>query len=99
MMKHFNRETAEKRAETLKALGHPIRLCIMDLLQDGERNVGDLAELLDIKSAIASQQLKLLRLSGLVSVEKRDGHSYYTIAHPNVPRLLDCLRTCDEMIK
>ena len=71
-MKHFDREAVEQQAETLKALGHPIRLCIMDVLQRGERNVGDIANLLEIKSAIASQQLKLLRLSRLVSVEKRN---------------------------
>lgn len=98
-MKRLDRETAEQRAETLKALGHPIRLCIIDLLENGERNVGNIAELLDIKSAIASQQLKLLRLSGLVAVEKRDGHSFYSIANPNLPRLLECLRTCDKVIK
>jgi len=88
--------TAQRRSETLKALGHPVRLRIIDLLNTGEHNVGQIAETLDMKSAIISQQLKILRLSGLVEVDKRDGHSFYRISNIHLPRLLDCLRSCDQ---
>lgn len=89
-------ETAQRRAETLKALGHPLRLQIVDLLNQEERNVGELAESLATESAIISQQLKILRLSGLVKVERRNGHSYYRLAMPQLSTLLECLTACDR---
>lgn len=86
---------AERCADTLKALGHPIRLRIMDILDKDERNVGELAELLGVKSAIVSQQLKILRLSGLVKLEKKEGHSYYRPAFPKISQLLACIKQCE----
>ncbi len=89
-------DTATRRAETLKALGHPIRLRIVDSLIAGPRAVGELAEMLNQQSAIISQQLKILRMSGLVAVDKHDGRSFYHLANPHLPRLFDCLRSCDQ---
>jgi len=89
-------DTAMRRSETLKALGHPVRLRIIDLLDNCEQCVGDIANELNVGSAIVSQQLKILRLSGLVRVERRDGHSYYSLAVPELSRLLSCLKTCDH---
>jgi len=94
-MNIIDESTAHRRSETLKALGHPIRLRIIDLLNQGEKSVGQIADVLDLKSAIISQQLKILRLSDLVVVDKRDGHSFYSIANPHLPQLFDCLRSCD----
>jgi len=96
IQERLDRGTAIRRADTLKALGHPIRLQLVDLLIASPHNVGELAEKLKLQSAIVSQQLKILRLSGLVAVDKRDGRSYYRLANPHLPRLFDCLRSCDE---
>jgi DNA-binding transcriptional ArsR family regulator len=49
-----------------KAVGNPVRLRIVAALCEGEENVGGLAERLDLKQAIVSQQLRILRMSGLV---------------------------------
>ena len=97
-MKLIDNDTATRRAETLKALGHPIRLRIIYLLNVGEQNVGELAKKLAHKSAIISQQLKILRLSGLVEVEKRNGHSFYRLANPHLSTLLECLKSCDRSL-
>ena len=79
----LDQDTATKRSETLKALGHPIRLRIVDLLAASEQCVGDIAKHLEVDSAIVSQQLKILRLSGLVQAERRNGHSYYSLSIPS----------------
>lgn len=92
----LNPQVAYRRSETLKALGHPIRLSIVELLNQQEHNVGDLARELTLDSAIVSQQLKILRMSGLVQSERRDGHSFYRLAIPQLSRLLECLRSCDH---
>ena len=92
----LNPQVAYRRSETLKALGHPIRLSIVELLNQQEHNVGDLARELALDSAIVSQQLKILRMSGLVQAERREGHSFYRLAIPQLSRLLECLRSCDH---
>jgi ArsR family transcriptional regulator, lead/cadmium/zinc/bismuth-responsive transcriptional repressor len=89
-------ELAQKRSETLKALGHPVRLRIVELLNEEERCVGDIARTLDLGSAIVSQQLKILRLSGLVKADRRNGHSFYSLAIAELSRLLECLVSCDQ---
>jgi DNA-binding transcriptional ArsR family regulator len=86
-------EVLERAADTLKAIAHPVRLRIVDLLGcSGELCVGDLVTALDAKSAITSQQLAILRDRGVV-VCRRDGNRiYYKLANPNLLRMLDCVR-------
>jgi DNA-binding transcriptional ArsR family regulator len=90
----LNPQVAQRRSETLKALGHPVRLSIVELLNRQEHNVGELAFELNLDSAIVSQQLKILRLSGLVHAERRDGRSFYRLSIPQLSRLLECLQSC-----
>jgi DNA-binding transcriptional ArsR family regulator len=78
-------------AEILKALGHSLRLRIVALLADGGEHVNALADRLDVPSAIVSQQLRILRMSGLVSVERAGGQAMYRIADARIYRLLDCM--------
>jgi len=54
----MNENTAEHAAKVLKAIAHPVRLQIVELLQAGEMCVGDIVEALGGKQAITSQQLR-----------------------------------------
>ena len=90
----FTLEQSRGIAEILKAVGHPIRLRIVEQLAFSEQCVGDLAEKVDEKQAIISQQLKILRLVGLVKIDRRDGRSFYSINNPHLHELLDCMRRC-----
>ena len=79
-------ESAEEAAAFLKALSHEGRLMILCHLALGEKSVGELEQLLDVRQAAVSQQLSRLRLEGLVST-RRDGKSiYYSILDPKVMR-------------
>ena len=89
-------EVAAFCSDILKAIGHPARLRIIDVLASGERNVSEMEEILGIKQAIISQQLKILRLSGLVRQERRNGHVYYSLAKPQIHELLGCIRRCHQ---
>lgn len=87
-------KSAEHYAQILKAVGHPVRLLIIDILAQGEKNVGELQELCRVKQAIISQQLKILRLTGLVGYERKNGRTYYRLLEINLKDLLKCLRNC-----
>ena len=80
-------------AEFLKALGHPLRLEILALLADRPEHVGALAERLHVAPAIASQQLRILRMSGLVAATRENGQAFYRLVDPRVLRLLQCLQS------
>jgi len=80
------------KADFFKVLGHPARVRILELLQDGERNVGELQVALDLDSSGTSQHLGVLRKIGLLET-RRDGTSvYYRLRDPRTLQLLDLAR-------
>ncbi len=81
-------------AEILKALAHPLRIQIIAILCSGQEHVNGLAERLAVKQAIVSQQLRILRMRGLVEVVKKDGYSYYQLAEPQLQDLVACMEKC-----
>lgn len=79
----------EIKADLFKALAHPARVRVLEVLLDGEQSVGELQPLVGIESSHLSQQLGVLRRAGLVTT-RRDGSSvYYTLRDPIVAELLD----------
>lgn len=88
----MNQATARRHAQIFKALMHPIRLQILDLLRREEACVCHLEAHLGLRQAYVSQQLAILRKAGLVA-DRRDGpNSFYRIARPEVLTLLSTAR-------
>lgn len=72
--------SAKRASEFLKALAHESRLMILCFLAEGEKSVGELEELLNLRQPTVSQQLARLRGDGLVT-NRRDGKTiYYSLA-------------------
>ena len=83
--------SAGEAEELLKALANRHRLTILCQLIDGERSVGELAEVLSLRDSTVSQHLALLRKDGLVST-RRDGQTiWYAIASAPARKLLETL--------
>jgi ArsR family transcriptional regulator len=80
------------KAELFKALGHPIRIRILELLRSGERPVSELQSLLEIESSAVSQQLALLRARDIVVGRKQGSSVYYSVVDPLIFDLLDVAR-------
>ncbi|NNE00432.1 MAG: winged helix-turn-helix transcriptional regulator [Pirellulaceae bacterium] len=79
-------------AECLKALAHPVRLRIVQLLLHGRYTVGELAEDCEIADNVASENLRLLQRCGFL-VSERDGRRvYYQVAEPHLSKLMDCIQ-------
>ena len=90
----FEDKECMRVVEILKAMGHPVRLRLVALLCDGEHNVGSLAESLGVPQTTVSQQLRILRMSGLVSVTRTGGFGIYRLAEPKLRTLISCLSSC-----
>ncbi|HNZ57546.1 MAG TPA: metalloregulator ArsR/SmtB family transcription factor, partial [Methylophilaceae bacterium] len=71
-------------AKYLKALAEPMRLQVLSVLRDGEKNVSQLKELSGSTQANVSKHLSLLSDYGLVKRESRGNCVYYSIADPSV---------------
>jgi ArsR family transcriptional regulator len=89
-------ERAERVAEVLKAVAHPLRLRIVALLCHAEHHVNGLAEALAAPQPIVSQQLRILRARGLVVANRENGFARYRLAEPALRDLVCCMEKCDR---
>ena len=89
-----SKERAVHCAELLKAVAHPLRLRIVAILCQGPHHVGALASDLEEPQAVVSQQLRILRLRGLVAFERRQGFAFYRLAEPALQDLIGCMERC-----
>ena len=74
--------TAEQLSRVFKALGHPLRLRIVSGLLDQECNVKRMTASLCVPQATVSQQLAVLRTSGVVVCERKGNQVCYRVAKP-----------------
>ncbi len=70
----------EKNAEILKALAHPVRLCIViGLLKNGSCNVSDMHLCLEMPQSTISQHLAKLKSVGIIKGERRGVEIMYSV--------------------
>jgi hypothetical protein len=72
--------TLEQRAEFFKALGHPARLLILNLVQIKPRHGEELAMILGLNPATISHHLALLSAAGLLTAHKEQYYQTYALA-------------------
>jgi DNA-binding transcriptional ArsR family regulator len=76
------------KAEFFKTLGHPARIRILELLAEREHSVGELMPALGLESSHLSQQLAVLRRTGMVEARKQGNSVIYSIASKDMAELL-----------
>lgn len=76
------------KAEFFKTLGHPARIRILELLSKDDCSVGELMPQLGLESSHLSQQLAVLRRTGMVVARKRGNNVIYSIASEDMADLL-----------
>jgi DNA-binding transcriptional ArsR family regulator len=83
------------QAKIFKALTHPVRLAILNILRSGEECVCHMEAALGYRQAYISQHLMLLREAGLIQ-DRRDGWNiFYRVTKPEVFDLIDAT---EEMV-
>jgi ArsR family transcriptional regulator len=80
------------KADFFKALTHPTRIAILELLRDGPLSVGELSEAIGIPGSAVSQQLAILRGRGIVDAARSGTTVRYSVPDPDVYALLDAGR-------
>jgi DNA-binding transcriptional ArsR family regulator len=79
------------KAELLKVLAHPVRLCIVKGLMDKECNVSHMQECLELPQSTVSQHLSVLRSRGIIKGTRRGLEVTYSISNEEVKKLIHLL--------
>ena len=83
----------EMASECLRIMGHPVRLRIVDVLMQAEFPVGQIANICELAPNQTTEHLRLMKNHGLLN-SRREGRSvYYSIADPQLPELLKCIKS------
>lgn len=81
----------ESQAQIFKVLTHPARIAILEILRDGEHCVCHMEAYLGLRQAYISQQLSVLRETGLIQ-DRRDGWNiFYRVTDPQIYQVLDAV--------
>jgi len=92
MRKELEQEIAQLHAEVCQGIAEPKRILILYELDEGKRNVSELAEALGMSQATVSRHLKVLRNRAMVITEREGVNIYYSLADRRVIQALDLLR-------
>ena len=95
----MNRERLAKlnmKANVLKAMAHPSRLCIVEELANRERCVCELTEMVGADMSTVSKHLTVLKHAGIVADEKRGSMVFYRLRVPCLGKLFE---TVDSVLE
>jgi len=80
------------KAQFFRALAHPVRIKILEILVRGDHTVQELQEALGLDQPVVSQQLAVLRNQNIVTSQKEGLSVRYTLRDPAVGELLEVAR-------
>jgi DNA-binding transcriptional ArsR family regulator len=78
----------EKMVETLKALAHPTRLQIVNILMNGECSVGNIVKTLGTKQSMTSQQLSILKSRRVLKSRRNGNVVFYFIENEGIKKIM-----------
>ncbi|GBF77566.1 transcriptional regulator [Paenibacillus sp. 598K] len=84
----MNSSIQQFKADFFKALAHPMRIRILELLSEGEKNVNELQSMLGSEGSAVSQQLAVLRSKNVVQGVKDGTSVIYSLRDPLIKDLL-----------
>lgn len=84
----MSRPISELKADLFKALAHPARVRVLELLSEGEQTVGAMQPLVGVEASHLSQQLAVLRRAGVVASRKEGAAVVYALRDPEIVELL-----------
>lgn len=88
-------EQLEKAANMLKAIAHPMRIAIINYLEDGKKlTVTQIHELLQIEQSTTSHHLGILKDKGVLTSTRDGKNTYYSLKHDTLNNIVECISRC-----
>lgn len=86
----------EKVAEILKAVAHPIRIQVIDLLgKADELTVTEIYGALGSEQSLTSHHLTKMKDKGVLNCRREGKNIYYSLADSNITKVIGCIENCD----
>lgn len=85
----MNLELQRFKAEFFKALAHPLRIRILEVLSEGDKTVNEIQSIIGSEGSAVSQQLAILRNKNVVYGSKEGTSVIYSLRDPLVKDLLN----------
>ncbi len=87
----------ERAAYVLKSVAHPVRISIIDLLEQREKlTVTELQQVLEIEQSLLSHHLTNMRDKGVVETQREGKKVYYFLADSTITDIIDCIQACNR---
>jgi len=94
-IKDLTIEQLEAAANMLKAIAHPMRIAILNYLDDGKKlTVTEIHELLKIEQSTTSHHLGILKDKGVLCSKREGKNTYYFLKHENISNIVNCVSKC-----
>jgi len=84
-------QSADRASSLMKTLGHKDRLMILCHLAEGEKSVGQIAEILEISQSPLSQHLSRMRKEGLVDTRREAQTIFYSLKSGQASKIVEVL--------
>jgi len=81
----------DRQAEVVKAVGHPLRIAIVDFLKDGEQCVCDIAEHIGSERSNVSRHLSVMVRAGVLTCRKEGLKVLYKLKTPCILEFISCI--------
>lgn len=86
----------ELAASKLRAIAHPMRIAIIDLLNEKQLSVTEIYEKLDIEQASASHHLNILKSKGVLASRRNGKKIYYSLKNQTLSEIIECINRCND---
>ncbi len=85
----------ENAAAILRAIAHPMRIAIINLLDEGKRmTVTEIHQKLNIEQSTASHHLGILKDKGVLDCKREGKNTFYFVRHDSLHNIIDCVSKC-----
>jgi DNA-binding transcriptional ArsR family regulator len=88
----LNLDMQQFKADFFKALAHPLRIKILEILAEGEKSVNEIQSIVGSEGSAISQQLMILRSKNIVTGTKEGNRVIYSLRDPMIIELLQVAR-------
>jgi DNA-binding transcriptional ArsR family regulator len=94
-VKDLRIEQLEQAASMLKAIAHPMRIAILNFLEDGNRmTVTEIHEKLEIEQSTTSHHLGILKDKGVLASKREGKNTFYFLKNDSLAKIMECLNKC-----
>lgn len=91
----LSNEKLEVMANKLKAIGHPLRIAIINLINKNKMlTVGEIQREIDIEQATTSNHLRILKDQHIVKSVRNGKNKYYSLSNVELAEIVSCMERC-----